>query len=171
MLSESRNKTDLRNLSLRDLVNSFLAFETNSSVAREIIKERIAQSNAANLYDLIVLDNIKPRHVLDETARATSYNIEHRRPVLPESLEMKGPRQLPSPQDIRTLPVHELANLMLDNGYTGESLRVSEKAADYIYMAANNSDVEDELPDAGHAFWRAARFDFERWVARKKRGV
>jgi hypothetical protein len=43
-----------------------------------------------------------------------------------------------------------------------------EKAADYILMAADNPEVEGELPESGFNFWKAARFKFKLWKAKKR---
>lgn len=50
-------------------------------------------------------------------------------------------------------------------------MRDEEKAADYIYMAADNPNVENELPESGVRFWKAAKHEFAVWRARKKFGV
>ena len=66
--------------------------------------------------------------------------------------------------------IHELAKLMIAEGFIGQGMRNEEKAADFIYMAADNPDVENELPETGFRFWRFAEFYFKRWKARKKFG-
>ena len=64
--------------------------------------------------------------------------------------------------------IHELAKLMLSEGYTGQGMWHEEKAADFIYMAADNPNVEGELPESGFLFWKAARFRFKLWKARNR---
>jgi hypothetical protein len=64
--------------------------------------------------------------------------------------------------------IHELAKLMIAEGFIGQGMRHEEKAADYIYMAADNPEVENELPQSGFYFWDAARFRFKVWKARKR---
>jgi len=157
MHTPSNNIGDLRNLSNRDLLQTLLVQTENSDKVRKLFAERIMRAGVTSLYDFIQRD------------RDSGY----RERKLPSEImaSVNAGRELPSAERIRGAKVYDLANLMLDCGYIGETLREQDKAGDYIYMAANNPNVEDELPEAGHAFWRAARFDFERWVARKKRGA
>ena len=157
MHTPSNNIGDLRNLSNRDLLQTLLVHTENSDKVRKLLAERIMRAGVTSLYDFIQRD------------RDSGY----RERKLPSEImaSVNAGRELPSAERIRNARVYDLANLMLDCGYIGETLREQDKAGDYIYMAANNPNVEDELPEAGHAFWRAARFDFERWVARKKRGA
>jgi hypothetical protein len=63
--------------------------------------------------------------------------------------------------------IHELAKIMMSEGFTGQGMRHEEKASDFIMMAAANPNVENELPESGFAFWRAARFRFQLWKAKK----
>ena len=157
MHTPSNNIGDLRNLSNRDLLQTLLVHTENSDKVPKLFAERIMRAGVTSLYDFIQRD------------RDSGY----RERKLPSEImaSVNAGRELPSAERIRGAKVYDLANLMLDCGYIGETLREQDKAGDYIYMAANNPNVEDELPEAGHAFWRAARFDFERWVARKKRGA
>jgi hypothetical protein len=71
----------------------------------------------------------------------------------------------------KEVSIHELAKEMLDAGYQGQGLRDQERAADYIYLAADNPAVESELPPEGFNFWKAAQFQFRVWQARMRRGV
>jgi hypothetical protein len=65
--------------------------------------------------------------------------------------------------------IHELAKTMLDDGFTGQGMRNSQ-AEDYILMAADNPNVERELPESGFKFWQSAAFYFKLFKARKKFG-
>jgi hypothetical protein len=71
--------------------------------------------------------------------------------------------------NIEMTKIHELAKLMIAEGFTGQGMR-NKKAADYICMAADNPDVENDLPQTGFSFWRFAEFYFRLWKARKKFG-
>jgi len=73
--------------------------------------------------------------------------------------------KLPYPE--QRLGIHELALEMVESGYLGQMMDDEERAKDYIYMAAHNPDVEDELPPRGFSFWRAAPVAFKRWKARR----
>ena len=59
--------------------------------------------------------------------------------------------------------IYELANEMIAEGFTGQGMRDEENASDYIYMAADNPDVENELPERGFAFWKSAKFHYRKW--------
>jgi hypothetical protein len=66
--------------------------------------------------------------------------------------------------------IHALANQMVKDGWFGGSMSDPGIAEDYILMAAANSNIANELPEAGLRFWRAAKFRYELDRARKKFG-
>jgi hypothetical protein len=76
----------------------------------------------------------------------------------------------PTVADVRLFGIHDLANVMLDCGYTGEDLE-SPMAEDYIVLAAQDPDVESDLPERGFKFWKTARLKFQVWLARQERGL
>jgi hypothetical protein len=53
-------------------------------------------------------------------------------------------------------------------GYLGQNMRDPERAEAYIRMAADNPNVEAELPESGRAFWKSARFNYRLWRVIKK---
>jgi hypothetical protein len=67
-----------------------------------------------------------------------------------------------------TFSIHELAKQMMDDGYTGEGMNFKIKAFNYILLAADDPNVESELPESGFRFWGAARFQYKLWKARQK---
>jgi len=66
--------------------------------------------------------------------------------------------------------IHALANQMVKDGWFGGSMSDPGIAEDYILMAAANSNIANELPEAGLRFWRAAKFRYELDRARKMFG-
>ena len=66
--------------------------------------------------------------------------------------------------------IHELAKTMLIEGFVGQGMRDEKKAEDYILMAADNPNVEKELPASGFKFFEAAHFFFKVFKARKRFG-
>jgi hypothetical protein len=66
--------------------------------------------------------------------------------------------------------IHELAKTMLADGFVGQGMRDEKKAEDYILMAADNPNVEHELPPTGFKFWQAANFFFKVFKARRNFG-
>jgi hypothetical protein len=50
-------------------------------------------------------------------------------------------------------------------------MRVPQQAHNYIMMAADNPNVEAELPEPGLKFWKACWMAFSAWKSRKKRGL
>jgi len=71
----------------------------------------------------------------------------------------------------KEINIHELAKEMEAAGFTGQGMRTPEIAHNYIMMAAENPDIETELPEAGFRFWKACRFAFRVWQVRTKRGL
>jgi hypothetical protein len=78
--------------------------------------------------------------------------------------------RMPSTADVRLLGIHDLANAMLECGYTGQNLE-NPNAEVYIAMASEDPDVESNLPERGVKFWNAARFKFQIWLMRMKLGL
>jgi len=66
--------------------------------------------------------------------------------------------------------IYKWARKAVEIGFKGQGMREVDKAEDYIIMAADNPNVEDELPESGVAFWKAAVFAMKRWKARKALG-
>ena len=64
--------------------------------------------------------------------------------------------------------IHALAKLMVAEGFVGQGMQNEEKAGTYICAAADDPDVEAELPPRGFEFWKFARLSFKFWRARKK---
>ena len=75
-----------------------------------------------------------------------------------------------SPND-KEISIHELAKEMEAAGFTGQGMKNPEQAYSYIMMAADNPNVEAELPEPGLKFWKACLFQYRVWQARKKRGL
>jgi hypothetical protein len=71
---------------------------------------------------------------------------------------------------VRPGNIHDLAKRMITDGFTGQGMKEQDKASDYILLAANNPRVEDELPPAGFAFWKAAKFKYDVFIARRNQG-
>jgi len=69
------------------------------------------------------------------------------------------------------ISIHELAKQMEAAGFTGQGMRNPEQARNYIMMAADNPNVEAELPESGIKFWKACCFAYGVWKARTKRGL
>ena len=67
--------------------------------------------------------------------------------------------------------VHALANDMVSQRFFGEDMDKPENARKYIILAADNPNVEDELPEEGWRFWRAAEFQFRMWKAERRLGL
>jgi hypothetical protein len=63
-----------------------------------------------------------------------------------------------------------LARRMKRDGFTGQNMRESERAAAYIEMAAENPRVEQELPESGRAFWKSADFHYRLWKKTSRGG-
>jgi hypothetical protein len=66
--------------------------------------------------------------------------------------------------------IYALANQMVKDEWFGGSMADPKIAEDYILMAAANSNIANELPEAGLRFWRAAKFRYELDRARKMFG-
>jgi len=67
------------------------------------------------------------------------------------------------------ISIHELAKTMLSDGFVGQGL-LNPQAEDYILMAADNPNVENELPPSGFKFFQAAYYSYKVFKARKKFG-
>jgi len=67
--------------------------------------------------------------------------------------------------------VYELANEMLDSGYTGQGLDNVERAEAFITLAAGDPDCEETMPEAAYGFWRAALFQYTVWKAKQARAT
>lgn len=74
----------------------------------------------------------------------------------------------PSPKP-EQLGVHDWARRMVAAGYHGQGMKDEEQARIYILMAAEDRNVEDDLPEAGFRFWKAAIFQFRYWSHRQQR--
>ena len=68
------------------------------------------------------------------------------------------------------ISIHDLAKTMLNAGFVGQGMRNPQRAEDYIMMAADNPNVENELPESGVRFFESAYFFFKLFKARKKFG-
>ena len=136
-----------RQMDLKDLLQELLTNISQGSRIRDALNERLAAHRIATLYDLVLHDakyagkNDPPNH------------------------------QFPSQAGKLGFSIHELAKQMLKDDFVGQGMRETEKAEDYIYLAADNPDVEEELPEAGFAFWKAADFQYRIWKARRNRGA
>lgn len=69
--------------------------------------------------------------------------------------------------DVLPNNIHELAKVMVSEGFIGQGMQ-NDQAGVYIFLAADNPDVERELPPNGLKFWKIARANFRLWRARKK---
>jgi hypothetical protein len=67
--------------------------------------------------------------------------------------------------------IHEKAKEMLRAGFTGQGTRYPDKSETYILLAADNPDVESDLPESGFMFWKACEFQYRIWQARKRRAA
>jgi hypothetical protein len=63
--------------------------------------------------------------------------------------------------------IYECAKRFVAEGYLGQNMREHDKAAMYIRLAADNPNVEDELPESGFGFWKSARFHYRVWLMEK----
>jgi len=75
-----------------------------------------------------------------------------------------------NPND-KEISIHMLAKEMEEGGFTGQGMKNPEQAHSYIMMAADNPNVEAELPEPGLKFWKACLFHYRVWQARKRRGL
>jgi hypothetical protein len=71
----------------------------------------------------------------------------------------------------KKISIHELAKEMEAAGFTGQGMRNPEQARNYIMMAADDPNVEAEVPEAGIKWWRVCHFAYRVWQARTKRGL
>jgi len=60
---------------------------------------------------------------------------------------------------------------MLAAGFAGQGMREQPKAEMYILLAADNPNVESELPEQGLRFWAACDFQYRVWQARQRLGL
>jgi hypothetical protein len=72
-------------------------------------------------------------------------------------------------RDYHLLPfnVHERAKQMLADGYIGQNMD-HPHAEDFIYLAADDPDVEKKLPERGIGFWRWCDLKYRAWKARDR---
>jgi len=71
----------------------------------------------------------------------------------------------------KEIHIHELAQQMEADGFTGQGMRNPEQAHGYIMLAADDPDIEAKLPEPGIAFWKACYWSYRMWQARMKRGL
>lgn len=71
----------------------------------------------------------------------------------------------------KEIDIHALAKEMENTGFTGQGMRTPEQAHGYIMLAADNPNVEAELPEGGIRFWKACYYAYRVWQARMKRGL
>jgi hypothetical protein len=74
-------------------------------------------------------------------------------------------------QNGKEIHIHELAQQMEADGFTGQGMRTPEQAHGYIMLAADDPDIEAKLPELGLKFWTACYWSYRMWQARKKRGL
>lgn len=98
------------------------------------------------------------RNELIGMAAAANFDKYHLGDYLAQLLKEELLNQVPE-----RLGIHEWAGRMVAAGYHGQGMKDEDQARIYILMAAEDRNVENELPEAGIRFWKAAIFQFRYW--------